>query len=458
MNYKKIVFAAVAFGTFSFATYQFTKSNCNTTKLINTSPIANSNAHRCTHEGSNSLTKPVAVGCVFKTLFNEESSDGFAQYKTPENVQSAIDKGLKFVMGAQHPSGGWGAGLHSMQHITDPHAVKTDPATTSMIAMALLRCGNTLEEGDYSKSLEKATKYLLAEVEENKNHSAITKQIGTQIQTKLGANIDAVITAQFFSNLLTKTDKDHELVPKIKAALDICVKKIQDNQAANGSISGGSWAGVLQSSMANSALEAAQATGAEVDVKKLEQAKDYQESNFNYENGTTNTDDGAGIVLYSMSGSVRASATRARDVREQVEKAKAEGKIKKDAKISVETLEKIGYNADEARDLNTSYNVYETAKTQAQTDAVMNGFGNNGGEEFISFLQTGESMVVSKDDAWKKWYDNVSGKMLAIQNTDGSWNGHHCITSPAFCTATCLLILSINNDIEILTTMGETKK
>ena len=106
--------------------------------------------------------------------------------------------------------------------------------------------------------------------------------------------------------------------------------------------------------------------------------------------------------------------------------------------------------------MNASYNVYESAKKQAQTDRVMNGFGNNGGEEFISFLQTGESMVVGGDDTWKKWYDNVSAKMLAIQNNDGSWNGHHCITSPSFCTATCLLILSINNDAEILSTMGET--
>jgi hypothetical protein len=81
---------------------------------------------------------------------------------------------------------------------------------------------------------------------------------------------------------------------------------------------------------------------------------------------------------------------------------------------------------------------------------VLNGFGNNGGEEFLSFLQTGESMIVSKDNDWKKWYDNIGGKLIKIQNDNGSWNGHHCITSPAFCTATCLLVLSIENDIDAL--------
>jgi hypothetical protein len=85
----------------------------------------------------------------------------------------------------------------------------------------------------------------------------------------------------------------------------------------------------------------------------------------------------------------------------------------------------------------------------------MSGFGNNGGEEFLSYLQTGESMVIGNDAGWTSWYDNMSGRLLAIQNQDGSWNGHHCITSPVFCTATCLLILAITNDIDKLSKTGK---
>jgi hypothetical protein len=105
----------------------------------------------------------------------------------------------------------------------------------------------------------------------------------------------------------------------------------------------------------------------------------------------------------------------------------------------------------------TSYEVYQSAKVQAQRDDVMDGFGNNGGEEFLSYLQTGESMIINKDSTWQTWYDNISGRMLKIQNDDGSWNGHHCITSPVFCTATSLLILSVNNDVENLMKLGEDK-
>ena len=126
-----------------------------------------------------------------------------------------------------------------------------------------------------------------------------------------------------------------------------------------------------------------------------------------------------------------------------------------EAEPTVANLQKIGYDKDEAMKANTSYNVYNKAKTVAQDARTISGFGSNGGEEFLSFLQTGESMVVNQDNDWEKWYDNVSGRLLTIQNQDGSWNGHHCITSPVFCTAVSLLILSIENDIDKLVDLGQ---
>jgi hypothetical protein len=155
-----------------------------------------------------------------------------------------------------------------------------------------------------------------------------------------------------------------------------------------------------------------------------------------------------------VSGSVRASAKEARKVEEEMKKARANGRISETAPATADNLRKIGFNEDDAMKYASAYEVYQSAKVQAQRDDVMDGFGSNGGEEFLSYLQTGESMVIGKDDAWKNWYDNISGRLLKIQNDDGSWNGHHCITSPVFCTATSLLILSINNDIETLLKVG----
>lgn len=397
-------------------------------------------------------------GCVFRTVMGEESSELNSMYKTPEKVQLSVDRGLSWIARAQNENGGWGAGTHARQDITDPHAVTADPATTAMVSMALLRSGTTLSSGEYAAQLRKAMNYLMQATENSPANSYnITDQTGTQIQTKLGGNIDVILAAQFFSNLMDYVDHDAGLKARVQKNLNICVAKIQRAQDKNGNIAGAGWAGVLQSSFATNALESAQTKGANVDLKALDRSRESQKNNFDAKTGDVKTDMGAGVMLYSVSGSARASAKEARKVEEEISKAKRDGRLASTAPASAENLQKIGFDKDDAMKYSTAYEVYQSAKVQAQRDDVMDGFGSNGGEEFLSYLQTGESMVISKDNAWKTWYDNISGRMLKIQNNDGSWNGHHCITSPVFCTATSLLILSINNDIEKLTEVGKAK-
>jgi len=394
-------------------------------------------------------------GCVFMTTMGEQSSEGFSVFKTNENVQLSVRDGLSWLAEAQLPNGGYGAGSYTAQHVKDPHAVQADPATTAMTAQALVRSGITLKKGTYSDNLKKAINYLLETVENSpKNDPYITDVRDTQIQRKLGQNIDAVLTAQFFSNLLDRNLKGLDK-KRVNRALDICVAKIQAGTDASGKQKGAGWAGVLQSGLANSALEAAQSVGAEVDEEVLDRARNYQKENYDDKSGNVKTEDGAGVMLYAVSGSVRASAKDARKAEEKLKKAKKEGKLPENAPVTVENLIKSGYSEAEAIDYNASYNVYQSAKNTAQRDDVLSGFGNNGGEEFLSFLQTGESLVVNKDKDWKQWYDNMSGRILKIQNQDGSWNGHHCITSPVFCTATSVLLLTVENDIQFLSNMGK---
>ncbi|HEY3406074.1 MAG TPA: hypothetical protein VGK59_21960 [Ohtaekwangia sp.] len=395
-------------------------------------------------------------GCVFRTLMGEESADSSFRFKTPDKVVVSMDRGLAWIAKAQNAKGGWGAGSHYHQQEMDPHAVPADPATTSMVAMAILRSGNTLTQGTYALQLRKALYYLLETVETSSpNSSTITTETNTQIQTKLGVNIDVILTAQFLSNIIDYVQHDAALKSRIKRSLDTCVQKIQQNQQEDGSTSGAGWAGVLQSSLANNALETAQSKGAAVDDGALEKSRTYQKSNYDARTGEAKTDMGAGIVLYSVTGSARASAKEARKVKEEMEAAKKERRLPQSAPASAENLQKIGYDRDKALKYSTAYEVYESAKVQAQREDVMDGFGSNGGEEFLSYLQTGESMIINKDNTWQKWYDNISGRMINIQNNDGSWNGHHCITSPVFCTATCLLILSVNNDVDKLVELGK---
>ncbi len=408
--------------------------------------------------------------CVFKSLMGEEAIGQLKpMYNIPAKAQISIDSALEWMCSAQLKDGGWSSNyvqqsrqsrrmnddINSIEPVkaygsiptTDPQQV-SDPASTAMACMALLRCQNTPTKGQYAAQLVKGMDFLLQTTEQHVQHPGNNTTItGTQPQRKLGQNIDVVLTAQCLSNILNYMDKNDPKISRVKKCLDLCVQKIQQNQTENGSTQGSGWAGVLQSSFANNALESAQTQGIKVDQKILDRSRDFQKGNFDVKTGNVNTDLGAGVMLYSVSGSSRASAQETRKAKEHIAKAQAEGVLGKDEKVSTDNLKKAGLNESDALRYATAYEVNSAAKVTAQDAKVMDGFGNNGGEEFLSFLQTGEGLVIAKDEDWKTWYDNISTKLITIQNEDGSWNGHHCITSPVFCTATCLLVLSIQHDI-----------
>jgi Prenyltransferase and squalene oxidase repeat len=392
-----------------------------------------------------------AQPCVFQTVFGLQPSDSNFIYKTPAKAQKAIDEALQWMAKAQGDDGGWGAGSFYAQEVIDPHAVKSDPATTAIVSMALLRCKNTPTTGMYAANLNKATNFLLLAVEAApENADNITSLENTQPQRKLGANIDVILTSQYLTNLLDEIDNNKALKKRVKACVEKCVRKIQHAQQADGSFKGSGWAGVLQSSLANNALETAEDKDIHIDTAALEKSRSYQKGNYNASDGTVKTDMGAGVTLYAVSSSSRASAKEAKVAKEKIEEGKKSGLLKETDSVSAENLQKVGYSYSQATKYQSAYEINKAAKGRAVQNDVMDGFGSNGGEEFLSYLQTGEGMIVSKDDAWKKWYDDMSGRLLKIQNNDGSWSGHHCITSPVFCTATCLLVLSVNNDIEHL--------
>src|SRR5258707_10344741 len=66
--------------------------------------------------------RSIPRGCVFPTLMGEESSDGNFTYKTPEKVVASIEKGLTWIVKAQHPTGGWAPGVHAHKTVMVPNA------------------------------------------------------------------------------------------------------------------------------------------------------------------------------------------------------------------------------------------------------------------------------------------------------------------------------------------------
>ena len=65
-----------------------------------------------------------------------------------------------------------------------------------------------------------------------------------------------------------------------------------------------------------------------------------------------------------------------------------------------------------------------------------------------------ESLVIAGPNEFKKWNEKMLTRLKKVQNADGSWNGHHCITSPVFCTSAVVQCLTTENDAEFLTEMA----
>lgn len=399
------------------------------------------------HKKQISEEKDGSKGCVFRSLMGEDSLAQNIEIVQEDRINASIGKGEKWLMESQSADGGWGAGFHAYQKEMDPSKVPSDPATTALSCMALLRIHQNID----NPSLQKGIQYLIQSVTNSQSiPENITDLTSTQPQTKLGGNIDVVLTAQFFSNVLDYTQEGSELDQSIRNSLAMCTQKIEKGIADDGSAKKGGWAGVLQSSFSTIALESADKKGIAINRDKLEKSRDYQKGNYDMESGAVNTEKGAGVMLYSLSSTSRNSAKESREIKEKVQQAKAEGRLQAEDEINMQNLRKIGLSEEDAHKAYTAYEVNQATKSKAQQDEILSGFGNNGGEEFLSYLQTSEGLIIAKDNDWSTWYKKISATMLNIQNRNGSWNGHHCITSPVFCTATCLLVLSIQNDIKNL--------
>jgi hypothetical protein len=394
---------------------------------------------------------PEHQACVMKTIFGLDQPlhlTALNEQNVSSDVKASLHSGLQWIDKAQLPDGGWGAGMHVRQDVRDPHAVAADPATTSLVLLSLLRTGNSLDSGQYRKQVVSGTGFLLKAVEQwPESQPRLTTLSGTQPQRKLGENIDAILTVQYFTTLL-KCQQQPAWKERIEKALQKCVSRIEKEQDTDGGWKGGGWAPVLQSALADKALESAKDAGIEVNDVVIKKSKEYQKSNFDTATQSAITGKAAGVMLYSLSSTARSSAKEARRAKMIVEKGKKDGKIKAEEPLNEEVLVKAGTTPSEAKELVTAYKINESTKTQSLRTDVMQGFGSNGGEELMSYLMTGESILMQGGNDWKHWYESMSKKIMAIQNKDGSWEGHHCITSPVFCTATALLILSIHEDME----------
>lgn len=381
-------------------------------------------------------------------------SDSFDPMKGKDvkALPTYLKKSMNWLAKAQARNGGYGAGQHRAQHIKDPRQVNVDPATTAFVGQALMRVGNTLEDGQYKANLRKALEYMLKTVENSPEGNAnITKQTGTQPQQKLGTNIDVSFAAQFLIRVSPLAAHDDELQIRIDEAIAKCLRKLENTQLADGSWNDRGWARVLSSAMANNALEMAESNGHEIDKKVLALSRSYQQKNVDAKSGKASTDKAAGVSLYAYSSTQRATALNAKKVQQIMDAEDIAEGSSNDVEKTKRALNRNGYSEKEANEIVFAYQVNRAASKSLKSEKVLAGFGNNGGEEFLSYMMTSEALVMGQDKKnWNKWHAKMKNNFGSIINADGSWSGHHCITSPVFCTAAVVMTLTADRDANVI--------
>jgi hypothetical protein len=193
--------------------------------------------------------------------------------------------------------------------------------------------------------------------------------------------------------------------------------------------------------MASKAINRAVQNGVEMEEDVRERAEQQARGRFDKKNRSFDASGSANVALYALASSVGGMQDSDNSNEFMTDGLEAQAKDETDP---------MKRKAAEAR----LTQIYANRRELAQAKDVMvsrlsdkgfiAGFGSNGGEEFLSYMTLGESLVVDGGEDWTKWDREMTANLNRIQNPDGSWTGHHCITGRTFCTSAALLVLTVD--------------
>lgn len=379
-----------------------------------------------------------------------------ADLPPPKPLGDPVKNGLAWLAKAQNADGGWGQGggwrinvkgdgsngRVEGADVPDP----SDIGNTSIALQAFLRAGTKLDTGEHSQTAAKAAAFLLTQLEADQEDSLyVSKLRDTQLQSKIGRYVDTFLAAQILADLKGSFPDTADEARRAKQ-LDRVVAKIQKHQQDDGAFAGNNgWASTLSQGICSRSLNTAWAAGAKVDLAALE--KDHVQNALGLDrqsgvvaaSGAGGATGDAGIEIYryaskcgGMTAFMNTNSTRRAELDEKLAAPAASQQEKEEATKEIEKIDKA--DADQK--------VLLKAVAERANDAkFVGGFGNHGGEEFISYMNIGEALRHQGGDEWTKWDESMTKTLHTGQNADGSWAGQHCITGRTFCTASALMVL-----------------
>jgi hypothetical protein len=358
----------------------------------------------------------------------------------PKALGEPVKKGLAWLAIHQLESGAWGQGDAAPGHVQksgrgEPQADGANVADTAMALMAFVRAGHGPERGEYRSQVRRGLEYVLAEVEASDADSLfVTRVRGTRVQSKIGTYVDTFTALMVLTELKGTADRAGNT--RIDRALSKILAKIEKNQRKDGTWDNQGWAPALTQSMASKGLNRAAQAGEKVDDATLRRVEEQAQGS--YDGRGFSSAGTAGIDLYGAAASTSAmrDSANTRVAREDEVKRKIAGAKTETERQQYERELRAGQQARGAAD-----SAEQGLLQKLDDPAFIRGFGNNGGEEFLSYMLVSEALVVKGGAEWQKWDVAIAKLLTGVQNQDGSWTGHHCITGRTFCTAAALLVL-----------------
>jgi hypothetical protein len=311
------------------------------------------------------------------------------------------------MLANQHGDGGWSSGAHG----TDGSQAGSDVATTAYTTLALIREGGS--SAGQAEAIRRGVDFVLKAVETAPPGPRLNTPQGTQIQYKMGELVDTHLASLLLTKVVGRFDRATNA--RVDTALDVVLSKVQAAQGADGSFDRNAWAPVLSTSVATQALNEAAKMGKSVDKDVLKKADDYQANLTG--GGRVDASAGAGVPLYAVASSLASNAVM-QERRGEYAAAPAAAAEARDAEVAARRA------------------------VAGDDGSLMAGFGSIGGEEMVSYAMISDTLAKDGKQEWTQWESRIGSYLVSIQNADGSWVGHHCITSRAFTTAGGLMTLT----------------
>jgi hypothetical protein len=382
--------------------------------------------------------------CMAVRAGDETPKATWAPAVKPKALSENVKKGLEWLVRQQQENGGWAQGEESAQMGRGPGQVRdtANVGDTCAAILALLRSGSTPKEGPHAENIRKGLDFVCKNIEAADGKDLyITTLRGTRLQQKLGNYIDTFLASMVLAEVKEQM-AEGEGRKRVLEALETVVSKIQRNQKADGTFGETGWANSLSTAVAAKGLNRAAQAGAPVAAVALDRAQVEGQKGFNGKDGRFDARQSAGVDLYASSSSLTKMRESSNTYRANGEELRRQ---LKDDKTSDEKKEEIRKTIQSYEENEKILAAAQQATVQKLNDPrFIAGFGSNGGEEFLSHMNIGESLVVDGGKTWEEWDQKMTGNLNRIQNADGSWTGHHCITGRTFCTSAALLCLMVD--------------